>query len=82
MMYPVADEKQDNDMASRAAAHSSWVELREQRTPREAERHDWIRALLTGEELRSLDGDVLRVGRIAQKLAPEGVERWQRSTSS
>jgi hypothetical protein len=29
-----------------------------------------------GEELRSLDGDVCRVDRIAQTLAPEGVDRW------
>lgn len=29
-----------------------------------------------GEELRWLDGDVFRVDRIAQTLAPEGVERW------
>jgi hypothetical protein len=76
MTYPVANEEQDNDVALRAAAHSRWVELREQRQPRDAERHDWIRALLMGEELRSLDGDVFRVDRIAQTLAPEGVERW------
>jgi hypothetical protein len=29
-----------------------------------------------GEEVRSLDSDVLRVDRIAQKLAPMGVDRW------
>jgi hypothetical protein len=29
-----------------------------------------------GEELRSLDGDVLRVDRFAQMLSPEEVERW------
>ena len=76
MMYPVADDEQAMDLAWRAAAHSRWVELREQRTPREAERHDWIRALLIGEELRSRDDDVLRVDRIAHTLAPEEVKRW------
>ena len=76
MTYPVADEEQDDDMALRAAAYSRWVELREQRKPRDAERHDWIRALLIGEELRSLDGDVFRVDRIAQTLDPDGVDRW------
>jgi hypothetical protein len=63
-------------MALRAGAHSRWVELREQRKPGDAERHDWIRAMLMGEELRSLDGDVFRVDRIAKTLAPEGVDRW------
>ena len=29
-----------------------------------------------GEELRSLDGDVFRVDRVAQTLSPEEVERW------
>ena len=76
MTYPVADEQQEIDMALRAAAHSRWVELREQRKPGDAERHDWIRAMLMGEELRSLDGDVFRVDRIAKTLAPEGVDRW------
>jgi hypothetical protein len=89
MTYPIADKEQDNDVALRAAAYSRWVELRQQRQPRDAERHDWIEAqprdaerhdwieaLLMGEELRSLDGDVLRVDRIAQTLAPEEVERW------
>lgn len=76
MTYPVANEEQDNDVALRAAAHSRWVELRQQRQPRDAERRDWIQALLMGEELRSLDGDVLRVDRIAQTLSPEEVERW------
>ncbi len=76
MTYPIANEQQDNDMALRAAAHSRWVELREQRKPRDAQRHDWIRALLMGEELRSSDDDVLRVDRIAQTLAPKEVERW------
>jgi hypothetical protein len=71
MTYPVADEEQENDMALRAAAYSRWVELREQRKPRNAERHDWIRALLMGEELRSSDGDVIRVDRIAQTLDPK-----------
>jgi hypothetical protein len=66
MTYPVADEEQDIDMALRAAAHSRWIELREQRKPREAERHDWIRALLIGEKLRSGDGDVFRMDHIAQ----------------
>jgi hypothetical protein len=74
--YPVADEQQEIDLALRAAAHSRWVELREQRKPGDAERHDWIRAMLMGEELRSLDGDVFRVDRIAKTLAPEGVDRW------
>jgi hypothetical protein len=74
--YPVADEQQEIDMALRAAAHSRWVELREQRKPGDAERHDWIRAMLMGEELRSLDGDVLRVDRIARTLVPDGVDRW------
>jgi hypothetical protein len=76
MTYPVANEEQENDMALRAAAHRRWVELRQQRQPRDAERHDWIQALLMGEELRSLDCDVLRVDRIAQTLSPEEVERW------
>jgi hypothetical protein len=76
MTYPIADEEQDNDVALRAAAHSRWVELRQQRQPRDAERHDWIQALLMGEELRSLECDVLRVERIAQTLSPEEVERW------
>src|SRR5258707_8793230 len=43
---------------------------------RGAERHDWIRAMLMGEELRPLDGDVFRVDRIAKTLAPVGVDRW------
>ena len=76
MTYPVANEEQENDMALRAAAHRRWVELRQQRQPRDVERHDWIRALLMGEELRSLDSDVFRVDRIAQALAPDEVERW------
>jgi hypothetical protein len=76
MTYPVADDEQDNDLALRAAAHSRWVQLREQRKPGDAERHDWIRALLIGEELRSSDSDVFRVDRIAQTLAPEEVEQW------
>jgi hypothetical protein len=74
--YPVANEEHDNYAALRAAAHSRWVELRKQRKPRDAERHDWIRALLMGEKLRSSDSDVLRVDRIAQTLAPDEVERW------
>lgn len=78
MTYPVADDEQDNDMALRAAAHSRWVELREQRKPRDKERHDWIRALLAGEELRSSDSDVFRVNRIARTLDPEEVDRWAR----
>jgi hypothetical protein len=61
---------------ARAAAHSRWAELREHRKPGESERHDWIRALLVGEKLRSLDSDVVRLDRIAQPLAPEGVDRW------
>jgi hypothetical protein len=76
LTYPVADEEQEIDMALRAAAYSRWVELREQRKPGDAERHDWIRAMLMGEELRSLDRDVFRVDRIAQTLAPQGVDRW------
>jgi hypothetical protein len=52
MQYPVADEEQEIDLALRAAAHSRWVELRQQRQPRDAERGDWIQALLRGEELR------------------------------
>ena len=76
MTYPVANEEQEIDIALRAAAHSRWVELREQRKPRDTERHDWIRALLMGEELRSRDSDVFRVDGIAQTLAPEGVDRW------
>jgi hypothetical protein len=76
MTYPVADEEQEIDVALRAAAHSRWVELREQRKPRDAERHDWIRALLMGEELRLRDDDVIRVDRIARTLAPDGVDRW------
>jgi hypothetical protein len=76
MTYPVADEAQEIDLALRAAAHSRWVELREQRNPREAERHDWIRALLIGEELRSRLDDVLRIDRIAHTLAPDEVKRW------
>jgi hypothetical protein len=74
--YPLANEEQEIDTALRAAAHSRWVELREQRKPGDAERHDWIRALLVGEELRSRDGDVFRVDSIAQTLAPEGVDQW------
>ena len=58
MMYPVADEEQDNEMALRAAVHGRWVELRQHRKPRQTERHNWIRALLVGEELRSRDDDV------------------------
>jgi hypothetical protein len=46
--------------------------LREKRRPRDAERHDWIRTLIMGEELRSLEGDVPRLDRIAQTLSPEG----------
>ena len=76
MVHPVANEQQEIDMALRAAAYSRWVELREQRKPSDAKRHDWIRASLMGEELRSLDGDVFRVDRIAQTLAPEEVDRW------
>jgi hypothetical protein len=51
MTHPVADEEQEIDMALRAAAYGRWVELREQRKPGDAERHDWIRASLMGEEL-------------------------------
>jgi hypothetical protein len=76
MTHPVADEEQEIDMALRAAAYGRWVELREQRKPGDAERHDWIRASLMGEELRSLDSDVSRVDRIAQTLVPKGVDRW------
>ena len=76
MTYPVANEEQDKDVALRAAAHSRWVELRQQRQPRDAERHDWIAALLMGEELRSLDSDVFRVDQIAQTLSLGEVERW------
>ena len=76
MAHPIANEEQDKDLALRSAAHSKWVELRQERKPREAERHDWIRVLLMGEELRSLDSDVFRIDHIAQTLAPEGVERW------
>lgn len=76
MAHPTANEEQDKDVALRAAAHSRWVELRQERKPRDAERYDWIRVLLMGEELRWLDSDVFRVDRIAQTLAPEGVERW------
>jgi hypothetical protein len=52
------------------------VELRQQRKPRDAERHDWIQVLLMGEELRSHDSDVFRVDQIAQTLGPAHVERW------
>jgi hypothetical protein len=76
MTYPVADEEQDNEVALRAAVHSKWVELRQHRKPGDTERHTWIRVLLIGEELRSLDDDVLRVDRIAQTLDPKEVERW------
>ena len=82
MTYPVANKEQDNDVALRAAAHSRWVELRQQRQPRDAERHDWIQALLMGEELRSLDRDVLRVERIAQTLSPEEWSGGRRNTNS
>jgi hypothetical protein len=82
MKYPIADEGQDNDVALRAAAHSRWVELRQQRQPRDAERHDWIQALLMGEEVRSLDSDVLRVDRIAQTLLRRKWSGGRRSTSS
>ena len=83
MTYPVANEEHDNDVALRAAAHSRWVELREHRKPGDAERHDWIRALLVGEKLRSLDSEVVRVDRIAQTLAPR--RKWiggRRNTNS
>lgn len=76
MMYPVADEEQEIEVALRAGAHSRWVEQRELRKPGNAERHDWIRALLIGEELRSRNGDVFRVDRIAQALPLEEVDRW------
>ncbi|MFZ5781743.1 MAG: hypothetical protein ACOY4R_16250 [Pseudomonadota bacterium] len=76
MTYPVADEEQESDVALRAAAHSRWVQLRKQLKPRDAERRDWIRALLAGERLRCSDGDVFRVDRIACRLSPEEVERW------
>ena len=76
MTYPVANEEQEADMVLRAAAHSRWIELRERRKPRGAERHNWIRAVLVGKKLRSSDGDVLKVDGIAQALAPEGVDRW------
>jgi len=82
MTYPVANKEQDNDVALRAAAHRRWVELRQQRQPRDAERHDWIQALLMGEELRSLDRDVLRVERIAQTLSPEEWSGGRRNTNS
>ena len=48
MTYPVANEQQDNDVALGAAAHSRWVELRQQRHPRDAERHDWIQGVADG----------------------------------
>ena len=55
------------------AVHGRGVELRQHRKPREAERHN---GLLMGEELRSLDDDVLRVDRIAHALIVEEVDRW------
>jgi hypothetical protein len=76
MTYPVANTEQVADMTLRAAAYSRWVELREQRKPGDAERHDWIRAMLMGEELRSADSDVFRVDCIALTLSPEGVDMW------
>jgi hypothetical protein len=76
MTYPVANEEQEIDMVLRAAAHSRWVELREQRKPRAKERHDWIRAMLMGEKLRSLDSDGVRLDRLAQDLDRKGVDRW------
>jgi hypothetical protein len=50
--------------------------LREQRKAGDAERHDWIRAMLIGKKLRSLDSDVFMVDCIAYTLAPERVEQW------
>ena len=44
------------------------MELRQHRKPRDAERHDWIKVLLMGEELSSLDSGVFRVDQIAQAL--------------
>jgi hypothetical protein len=76
MAHPIANEDQDNDVALRAAAHSRRVQLRQERKPRDAERYEWIRVSLMGEELRSLDSDVFRVDCIAQTLAPERVELW------
>jgi hypothetical protein len=76
MTYPVANEDQEVDMVLRAAAHSRWVELRERRRPRDKERRDWIRAMLIGEKLRSLDSDVAKLDHLAQNLDPKGVDRW------
>jgi hypothetical protein len=76
MTYPVANEEQEIDMVLRAAAHSRWIELREQRKPRDKERHDWICAMLMGETLRTLDSDVARLDRLAQDLDPKEVDRW------
>jgi hypothetical protein len=49
MTYPVVNEEQEVDMVLRAAAHSRWIELREQRKPRDKERHDWISARSSGD---------------------------------
>jgi hypothetical protein len=60
------------DVPAGEAAH----EARDLELARQKSAIYWIRAMLMGEELRSLDGDVFRVDRIAKTLASEGVDRW------
>ena len=76
MEKPVANAEQDAAVAMRAAAYMRWVELRENRTPGDEERHEWIRSLLAGDDLRSLDSDVIRIDHVALALKPGGVNMW------
>jgi hypothetical protein len=76
MKKPTADSEKKIGVAVRAAAYTRWVELREKRTPGHEERHEWIRSLLAGENVRSLDSDVIKVDHLARALAPNGVLLW------
>jgi hypothetical protein len=76
MKKPVADSEQETSVAMRAATYMRWVEMRENRTPGDEERHEWIRSLLAGDELRSLDSDVIRIDRAASALKRDRVEAW------
>jgi len=76
MKKPTADSEKKIAVAVRAAAYRRWVEVRENRTPGHEERHEWIRSLLAGENLRSLDSDVIKVDHLAQALAPDAVLLW------
>src|SRR5258708_35302804 len=75
MKKPVADPEQDAAVALRAAAYVQWVKLRENRFPRDEERHDWIRGTPTSDGLRSLDSGVIRIDRVAVVLDADGVGR-------